>query len=322
MATLSTGREQAGDAPAELPLLPPWLRVARIDDRLLLEHGDAVVSLEGKAATLLLPDLLPLLDGTLTLAEIATAIGADRAKASLRAIEALAARGHLTAGPASANESARLAVSFGGVDATLAQGAERLESARVAVAGGGVLADEIARVLGGTVGGAARVEWEEPEEADLLVAAPSPAELPRLAVWNERMLELRQPWLQVLPFDGRAGFVGPLYLPEETGCHACFSRRRAEAAGEVHDLLASAAVPARFPVGGAQAAALAGLAGTVVLRWLAVADPALPGAAFALELADGPRVTRHRLLRVPRCHACSGTRPLPPPLPWAEGVER
>ena len=48
----------------ERPLLKPWYRHASFERRTVLEYGDAAVILEGAAANRLLPELLPLLDGT------------------------------------------------------------------------------------------------------------------------------------------------------------------------------------------------------------------------------------------------------------------
>lgn len=313
-ATVSAGRMDGNGVP-ERPLLPPWLRVARVGDRLLLEHGDAILSLEGRAATLLLPRLLPLLDGLRTLEEIAQELGPP----AEHAVAALTERGYLVDGPSTHSQTALLAASLAHGTPRLADVEARLAETRVGVAGTGPTADEIARLLRSPE----RLCWDDdPDGLDLAVAAPAPRELPELTAWNERLLEYRLPWLQVLPFNGRVAFVGPLFLPGETGCHACFAYRRAEACGEVADLLALGAVPAQFPVDDALGAALAGLAACVALRWLATDDPSLPASTFVLELGAGPVVTRHRLLRVPRCHACSGTRRFPPPLPWAEAVAR
>jgi len=58
----------------------------------------------------------------------------------------------------------------------------------------------------------------------------------------------------------------------------------------------------------------AGLAALICLRWLGARDPTLPGAFYALELQGTLALTRHRVLRVPRCPACGA--PPPPPSPW------
>ena len=46
------------------------------------------------------------------------------------------------------------------------------------------------------------------------------------------MLESRTPWSQVLPFNGRFAAIGPLFVPGQTCCAACFEQRRGHALGE------------------------------------------------------------------------------------------
>src|SRR5439155_20400641 len=60
----------------ERPLLAPWYRLVGDGDRLLLEHAQVVVVLEGAAVRKLLPALLPLLDGTRTADDLVARLGA------------------------------------------------------------------------------------------------------------------------------------------------------------------------------------------------------------------------------------------------------
>jgi hypothetical protein len=53
----------------------------------------------------------------------------------------------------------------------------------------------------------------------------------------------------------------------------------------------------------------------VLLRHLGGIDLTSPGAFYALEVATPLSLTLHRVLRVPRCPACSPAR-LGTPLPW------
>lgn len=288
------------------PLLAPWLRRTAADGSLLLEYGDEIVVLEGEAVG----RLVPLLDGTRRLEELAPA--------ERDAVAELAAAGVIVPGPAVGSGESLREAALGHVAPSVA--AARLDAAHVAIAGRGETADEVERLLPGR---AVRVDWQEPlVDLDLAVAAPSPAELPRLVGWNERCLASATAWLLVLPFNGRFGSVGPLFLPGETCCYACFLLRRAAALPDPPDFLALESVPASYPVGRSLAAVLAGGAAVVAARWLARQDAALAGAFLAIELDDGLRTTRHRVLRVPRCGTCSPAGATPPLLPWASGVTR
>ncbi len=83
----------------ERPALAPWYRMARDDSRVLFEHGGSVVTLEGRATEVLLPTLLPLLDGTRTFAEIVQTLGHVAEPSIAQALESLAEGGLLTDGP-------------------------------------------------------------------------------------------------------------------------------------------------------------------------------------------------------------------------------
>jgi hypothetical protein len=82
-----------------LPLLAPWYRLVGDDDRLLLEHGQTVVVVEGAAVRTLLPALLPLLDGTRSVEELGLRLGLAARPAIDLALETLAAHGLLVDGP-------------------------------------------------------------------------------------------------------------------------------------------------------------------------------------------------------------------------------
>jgi bacteriocin biosynthesis cyclodehydratase domain-containing protein len=288
------------------PLLAPWLRRSRREDGLLLEYADEIVALEGDAVE----HVVPLLDGTRAVEELAPT--------ERDAVAKLAAAGVVVPGPAVDGPGALLEAALGRIAPTAAAG--RLDAATVAVAGTGAVADEAARLLPGRL---SRVGWEEtPTDIDLAVAAPAPAELPELTAWNERCLASGTRWLLVLPFNGRFASVGPLFLPGETCCYGCFVRRRAAALPDPLDFLELELAPASYPVSPGLAAILAGAAAVVAARWLARRDGALAGAFAAIELDDGLRATRHRVLRVPRCDACSPAAGSPPLLPWASALTR
>jgi bacteriocin biosynthesis cyclodehydratase domain-containing protein len=122
--------------------------------------------------------------------------------------------------------------------------------------------------------------------------------------------------LLTLPFDGRFAAVGPLFLPGDTCCYECFRLRRL--AGLDYDdefwALERSTPPSR------SAAALdlitAGLAATVALRYVVGAAAAVVGGFHALELGPTIALDFHRVLRVPRCPACSAVSRQAQPLPW------
>jgi len=120
----------------------------------------------------------------------------------------------------------------------------------------------------------------------------------------------------------RRPHLGPLFLPGETACHVCYLLRRAAnlGFGELEHLLDGH--PSCAPAGPALESLVAATAASLAVRWIGALDPRLPGVLLAVEPDGGLRVTRHLVLRVPRCPACSPTRRLAPPAPWFDPATR
>jgi bacteriocin biosynthesis cyclodehydratase domain-containing protein len=309
-----------------LPYLAPWYRVATVPGKVVLEHGQRILRLEGRATERLLPALLPLLDGRRTVDEIVQVLGPPVRPAIEQALDLLAEHGVLEEGPPLPEDLPPPIAGTAGLLASLRPGGPALAdiavsvaSSSVAVAGEGAAGIEVARFLragGADVQRAATVE----SGPDLTVCAPSGAELFRLGAWNAQALETRAPWLQVLPFDGRYASVGPLYLPGDTCCYECFRlRREANLEGGAELTLLDNA-PAVYPAAPALDAVVGGLTALLVSSWLVHADHYAPGAFYALELLPTLGLTVHHVYRVPRCPACSGLADVAPPLPWHKEV--
>jgi bacteriocin biosynthesis cyclodehydratase domain-containing protein len=313
------------------PALKPWYRTLQREERLLLQFGEKLVSFEGRAATRLLPALLPLLDGTRTVDEIVETLGLPVRPAVEKALTLLDEQGVLTVGaPEHVHDSAWRSAEFLAATDPLGRPAQELlatvESAAVAVAGSGPLAAEIASSLRRSgIAGLERLALDTAasrlERFELAVAVPAGVELPSLAAWNVSAFQVSLPWLQVLPFDGLLAAVGPFYVPGETACYECFRARRASNVDYGRELLALEEVGVPLPAAAGLEQAVAGLAATLMLRWLAHGDQFLPGAWYALELEPQPALEAHVLYRVPRCRVCSGLEEGSQPLPWHKGAE-
>jgi bacteriocin biosynthesis cyclodehydratase domain-containing protein len=306
------------------PALAPWYRRVADGDRLLLEHAGTLVTLEGRAATVLMPALLALLDGTRTVEELVTALGRAAEPAIANALDVLGRHGLLVDGDSAAPDDPG---SPGADDAALFAAAQRrtspgkareaLAGARVSIAGSGPAGDEVAQLLADAgVGDVQALSLEVAQgDEDLLIATPGAEELGGLVSLNERLLGRSTPWLQSLPTDGGLVVIGPLFLPGHTACHACYRLRRGACSNYEADFDTVATAPARAPFPRALVAATAGLAATLAIRWLATRDPALPGRFYALETGPVLALSCHHVLRVPRCPAC-GPRERAMPAPW------
>lgn len=307
--------------PPERPLLKPWYRLSPDEHSVVLSYGASVLEFEGAAATRLLPRLLPLLDGTRRVDEVVACLGEPIRPAIEHALAVLHERCLLTerAPQGLADDPRRAAELLAATDPlerSAARAAERLAAAGVGLLGEAPVADAVAGLLAASgVGTVSRRPWDEPATADLVLAAPSGAELPRLREWNSRAIAARTPWLQLLPFDGLIAAVGPLFVPGDTACHECYLLRRAA------NLSSLAHRPGRvehglYPTAPALDAVVAGLAVGLALRWLALDDTLVPGVVLAVEHAPEPSLSRHVLHRVPRCPACSRARGRTSLAPW------
>ena len=309
-----------------LPYLAPWYRVACEPGKVVLEYAQRIVCLEGGATERLVPALLPLLDGRRTLDEVVSALGEPVRPAVELVLRELAERGLLEAGPPVAPDvtlpargAAELLASLRPGAAPVSETAEAVDRCVVATIGRGGAGLEAVRLLRSS---GVSVEWADEVAAgvDLALCAPSPDELPRLPAWNEQALAVRQPWLQVLPFDGRYAAVGPLYLPGDTCCYECFRLRRGANLGTPDELALVERAQAAYPTAPALESIAGGLAAQLTLQWLVLRDHYAPAALYALEPLPTLGLTVHHVHRVPRCGACSGLTDAAPPLPWFKEV--
>jgi len=306
------------------PAIAPWCRLVEDGSRVLIEQGGMLVTLEGGAARALLPTLLPLLDGTRTRAELEETLGHAAAPAVDNALTLLAEHQLLVDGPTEEGHPAGAAAAFTAAvvgTTTPAAAVDALEGARVAVVGSGSIARELARLL--PLSGLPQVETlsldQEPAAGSFVVAAPEHDDLDALSSLNDSRLERRDPWLQVLPYDGRFVIAGPVFVPGTSACQRCFVTRRAAASGYDEDFDLVERTPRRAPLPAPLVSIAAGLAAVLAVRWLTTADPTLPGRFYALEAGMVVGLRFDRLLRAPRCAAC-GPQAEAVPSPWFEAV--
>src|SRR5262245_26315775 len=301
--------------PEHRPLLAPWWRAVAERDRLLFEHAGRVVELKGGAVRALVPALVPLLDGAHTVRQIVETLGEAAEAPIIRALALLDDHGMLVEGPAVEDDAAACYVASV-CSSTPSAASAALASSRVAIFGSAPAGAELSRLLGSA--GAVTVSWtpadRPPPHVDLIVAAPAAEEAEQLAGLNERCLSESTPWLALVPTDGRFAAIGPLHVPGQTACHVCYLLRRGATSGYEQDFSLIERRPVRAPMPAAASTIAAGLAALICVRWLGARDPTLPGALYALELQGTLGLTRHRVLRVPRCPACGGAPP--PPSPW------
>ena len=302
-----------------LPLLKPWYRVVREDERVLLEHGRATVVFEGRAARTFLPALLPLLDGTRSVDAICTLIGPRVRPAVENALDLLARSGLLIAGPRPAadggtRELAESLAAGSQLPVPVVEIAARLGATSVRVLGDEGRCDGLARLLQRSGVSTLRGDAEEPCASALVVAGPGADR----EGWNAIALASGVHWLPFGEFDGHLVTVGPLIVPRETACFECFRLRRESTSGCAEELELFRGVAEPAPPRPTLFAAACAVAAELVVRWLGTKDPSLPGTAFTVGAEGGVSIAAHSVLRVPRCPVCSLASELAPLSPWHE----
>lgn len=154
-----------------------------------------------------------------------------------------------------------------------------------------------------------------------------------LAQANARALEDHTPWLPVIPYDGETAWVGPFSIPWQSACLRCFTlRRSANFSDDAFrpELLRVEQAPTTGPEFGPNPVhwIQAGIVANLLLERVALRDhapSAAPGGITTITINDsGLDVQARRVLRVPRCPACSPSADTGFPQVWfhAEGVSR
>lgn len=150
---------------------------------------------------------------------------------------------------------------------------------------------------------------------------------------NARALQDHTPWLPVIPYDGETAWVGPFSIPWQSACLRCFTlRRSANFSDDVFRpelLRVESASSARPELGPNPVHRIqAGVVANLLLERVALRDhapSAAPGGLTTISVNDaGLDVQTRRVLRVPRCPACSPSADTGFPQVWfhAEAVGR
>jgi bacteriocin biosynthesis cyclodehydratase domain-containing protein len=326
---------------SDRPMLKPWLSRTVAEDRLVVSAGAAITVFEGAASVALLPPLMAMLDGSLTVDEIVTTLGESIRPAIEQAIAELSANSLLvtddefdadgTVIDPALVPSAATAIAADRLDSAPAHVAQKLQAGAVTVIGQGSLAGEIVRLLRIFGVGDVQLLPEPPANPDdsLHVMVVNPGADGAATEWNARAIEEDRAWLPVMAYDGRLASVGPLITPGKTACFECLRIRRASNLSfraEQRQVDAARDASATASVGGVVGGPMAHMTATVTadaaMGMLLAGDgepSMLAGRVTTIAPSmDGTQLETHRLYRVPRCPACSRTDGLGHPQVWFE----
>ena len=282
------------DFTLEAPALAPHLDYRILEDNQLLLVSETFNTLLHGA---LYCALLPLLDGTRRLAQLAGALAGTHAEADVQgALRALARRGYVVAAGHGLARGAAAYWSAQGVAPDQARA--RMQAARVQVLGDdGTLAERL------TALGVALVEVRP----ELVVRVCDDYLDEEFAGINRTQLASGVAWCLVRP-RGLQPLFGPVFRPAQQGpCWRCLSYRL-RGHQEVHNFLRNRGGDAEAwrPVAAAPGLpeALLTLAAAEIARWLVFGEQALLHAhAVSLDLTQ-LRTDRHAVQRRPQCFDC------------------
>lgn len=244
--------------------------------------------------------LAPLLDGRHTEAEIVDLLrGQVSAPEVLYALEVLRRRGYVASATASLPDAQAAFWDMLDVDPEAA--AQRLQETPVSLAAFGRVDPAPLQTALASLG--IRVA----AEGDLGVALADDYLQPGLEAFNRASLEGDRPWLLLKP-AGAVLWLGPLFLPGQTGCWACLAHRL-EGHRQVERYLGQsgdAAPPLPTALAGlpsTQQTAVS-LAATEIARWIGLGrNPHLAGQIITLNTLTLEKQT-HVLTRRPQCPRC------------------
>ncbi|WP_454141532.1 TOMM precursor leader peptide-binding protein [Microbacterium lacticum] len=135
-----------------------------------------------------------------------------------------------------------------------------------------------------------------------------------LTTSNSLALEVRTPWLPVVPYDGDTAWIGPFVVPHQSACLTCFNTRRSAnfsddvmrpALQNIRPLEPVVSHTALTPIDIIQA----GIVTNFAFEYITLRDYApscMPGGLTTVTANDrGVSMDTRRVYRVPRCRDCS-----------------
>lgn len=188
-----------------------------------------------------------------------------------------------------------------GLNVDLEEAKERLRSTKVAVKSLGNLAtEEFISIL-------ESLNIQVAERGDIEVFLTDDYLQTELDTVNQKAIRSQRPWMLVKPVGQRI-WLGPLFIPEQTGCWQCLAQRlRANRPVETfiqkHKNTSTfvptsvAVIPSTWQTG-------LNLAATELFKWIVQGEnKLLEGNLVTLDTISSERET-HPLVKRPQCHAC------------------
>lgn len=292
------------------PRVKPHIAFVPMGEDALLVRGPTLFLNYSGEAVPVVRALLPLMDGTRSVEDLSRAVArsAEDTREIVQSLLADRVVEDALRDEAAAFDTVRFAPQvavWSHLSSMPAAAQNRIGRARIALLGEGAVADAAARILEGAGVGAV-IRAEKPTACDHLALASDFLDPPRFLEVNEACLREGIPWTGAF-LDGIDASVGPTVIPRQTACWRCYDLRAKGAHPNMDRLMAyEAARPAAAPFALPSFAPLVGswLSQAVLVAVSGATSPPLAGHVARVELLE-MRSERHRVLRIPRCPACS-----------------
>lgn len=277
---------------------------------------DEVLFLSGESCDAVLPWLIPRLDGQSTFASLEQLAAERHAESAFREIlDCLNDRRllEIVDDPQEDSERTELTAAIDALGGNSSQLVPALAATNVAVIGSSPLASRVSASL--RAQGFGRVILigsgsPLPEEAFVVAVETdlTPGQLEAINAWA---LSGRHPWMLVAAWNRRV-LVGPIFLPGQTACYACYRKRLAshrahlEAHRALDEWRLTQPTPAQpEPLLPAIAELAAAHAALELFPFVTAVRPARTvGRVLILHPADA-ELTTEPVLRIPWCEACA-----------------
>ncbi|MFZ5822892.1 MAG: TOMM precursor leader peptide-binding protein [Bacillota bacterium] len=305
----------------------------------MLKSAERAIRLSGAAATILMPRVIPLLDGEHTVGEIAAAVGVD--ETTINRVITLLGENQLLEreAPVAAGAAPELAAFLNAVTSAWVQpdqeGAVATKKVLV-IAGWGedetslgyAFRQNLTRLGVGQVQ-SVTAELDRPWDdlvagSDLVMFMPAKPLLPVRAAVHKACLAAKVKLCSAEFLSSTSLALGPTVIPGETACWTCLDRRQKGAQEFYTELLATQRFleqhPEVDPVGArlpALTQMLAGLAAFEALRVLTNVYPPVTVGSMVIFNAIDYTMEQHPILKLPRCPDCSPVREQPMRRVWS-----
>ncbi|MGE0684890.1 MAG: TOMM precursor leader peptide-binding protein, partial [Candidatus Binatia bacterium] len=295
--SLSCSQSVQSEANDPRPQLKPWLRWEVVPSEgviVLSERGHFL--LRGDIYTL----LTPLLDGQHTVEEIIACLqGQASASEVFIALMRLRSKGYIVDAPPSL--SLQQAAFWDALEIDSANVVQRLRNATVSIVSFGAIDPTPFHILLTSLG--VRVD----DNSERWVVLTDDYLHDGLAAFNQDALTHDRSWLLVKPV-GIEIWIGPLFLPERTGCWECLAQRIRGARKVQHYLQERKKQLTAFPFPQAALPSTVqtaySLAATETVKWIVSGQPSeVEGRIVTLDTVSLAKLS-HQLVRRPQCPSC------------------